>query len=96
MNRTRKSSWWGAMLVLSGALWALPAAADGERCEADCATKTSEPMQACMEKCPQPSNPRDPKAARTYQSCAMRCSNNFQERFNTCKKKCADTQPKKK
>lgn len=84
MSSMTKTPWWGAM-SLAGVLLALPVAADPEKCEADCASKTSEVMQECVLKCPQPSNPANTRA---YQSCAVRCSGKQQERFDTCARRC--------
>ena len=97
MNATRKKLGWGGLL-LGSLLWALPAAAQApsDRCEADCATKASEPVQACVRTCPQPANPKDANAMRGYQSCAARCSSRFQEHFKTCKKTCPEKKTPKK
>lgn len=97
MNATWKKLAWGGVL-LGGLLLSLPAAAQsqGDRCEADCATKASEPMQTCVRACPQPGNGKDLKSTSAYHSCAARCSAHFQERLKTCKKKCPDKKPLKK
>lgn len=79
---------WGAVL-LGAVLLAPPVAADPEKCQAECASKTSEVIAECVSKCPQP---RDPGNTRAYQSCALRCSENQQERFNTCARKCDSAQ----
>ncbi|HYO68721.1 MAG TPA: hypothetical protein VEU33_21835 [Archangium sp.] len=79
-----KTRWWGAVL-LGGVLLALPAAADPEKCEADCASKSAEVIQQCVLKCPEPSNPAN---TRSYQSCAKRCSDKHQKRFEACAKSC--------
>lgn len=93
MNQTRKTLGWA---VLGCLLWALPAAAQtaGERCQADCASKAAEPMQACMTKCPAPGKSKDLKSMRAYQNCAQRCSSHFEERFEACRKKCPDQKAK--
>ncbi|HEX5746202.1 MAG TPA: hypothetical protein VFZ09_08155 [Archangium sp.] len=79
-----KTAWWSAVL-LGGMLLALPAAADPEKCETDCASKSSEVIQQCVLKCPEPSNPANTRA---YQSCAMRCSERHQKEFDACAKSC--------
>jgi hypothetical protein len=76
-------------MLLGAVLLAPPVAADPEQCQADCASKTSEVIAECVLKCPQPS---DAANTRAYQSCALRCSENQQGRFNTCARKCDSAQ----
>jgi hypothetical protein len=81
-----KTTGWSAML-LGAVLLALPAAAasDPEKCETDCASKSSEVIEQCVLKCPEPTNPAN---TRSYQSCAMRCSEKHQKDLDACAKSC--------
>ncbi|MCE9668871.1 hypothetical protein LY474_13700 [Myxococcus stipitatus] len=80
----RAPSRWASMgcgvLLAASAAWA-----DGTECNTDCATKASEVLQRCMDKCPTQSDPSRPGPMR---SCALRCQERQEERFADCEKRC--------
>ncbi|WP_257462114.1 hypothetical protein [Archangium lipolyticum] len=85
---------WG-LLMLGGALLALPASAAGSQnkpktCEAACTEKAMAPMQQCVAKCP---NPESNKGG--FEHCSRRCSEHFEEKVNACSKDCPKEKPQR-
>ncbi|WP_224240130.1 hypothetical protein [Hyalangium gracile] len=71
------------MLVLG--LAAPAALADQGKCEADCASSAGLEMQSCLERCPEA---RDPTKASSFQACALRCKNKFEQSMSNCADRC--------
>ncbi|WP_257457042.1 hypothetical protein [Archangium lipolyticum] len=94
MNRVRKTSWWGAMLV-GGVLLALPAAAAGKQtpdeCRGQCLMKANSAMNACVETCPK-SGTTDAEKEKT-RTCVNRCAEKLQSSTQSCDKTCGKSKP---
>jgi hypothetical protein len=93
MNRVKKTSWWGAMLV-GGVLLALPAGAAGklppDECKGQCLMKANNAMTACIESCPRTGEQgKDEK----FVACANRCSEKLQSSTQSCDSTCGKSKP---
>jgi hypothetical protein len=82
-----------AAAFLGALLSAAPALADRAECEATCAGKGSETLQACMDRCPAPTAPGKGSKASQFQTCAMRCSQKYEKAFNQCSSRCPKDGP---
>jgi epoxyqueuosine reductase QueG len=82
-----------ATAFLGALLAASPALADRATCEASCATKGGESLQACMERCPAPAMPSRGGDGARFQSCATQCTKKYERTFKTCSSSCPKDGP---
>lgn len=94
MKTTRASLPFLVVGLLFGALLGgAPALADRAECEASCATKGSESLQGCMERCPTPTGSVTGNKAGEFQSCATRCTDKYKKSFEVCSSRCPKDGP---
>ena len=75
------------LLVMLGSLSA--AAAEGLTCEQRCTAKASEPVAACMNRCPDPTHVKTKEGMKDYKRCAEGCTEGAQHALDRCNAKCA-------
>ena len=88
MNRVRKASVWGAMLVggLLLASSAVAASKSPEKCKGECVAKANEAMESCVNACPR--QPGDVVKDTRFRACMSRCSDKLQSSTKSCDNSC--------